>query len=242
MTRWTMAAALMSFSVTLAPWPAGAQAPEGDPPLTAEPVPKKPATKSTMPRKPPAKAVAPVTPMAAPPVLPPPPPNLTVLCEDNPARYAAEDGVPIWVLRSGHAAVENPLRPLTPETTRVLQVVVGNRAATAYGPDLAGLRRGGTPAALEAILGTAIRWDDALTLLPDTLVIVSEANEPLARLPFRECSAAPAVKAEPVKPKVKPKPRRPTPAGGEADARKAPSDKTLPRGLVLPQGAIPGNP
>ena len=260
MTRSTMAAALASLAVMLGPWPAGAQAPEGDPPAAAAPAPnkpasakpvtKKPAPEKPMPRKPPAKAAGPATPMAATPVLLPP--NLTVLCEGQPARYAAETGVPIWVLRSGLAAVENPLRPLTPETTRVLQVVVGDRGATAYGPDLAGLRRGGTPAALQASLGAAIRWDDALTLLPDTLVIVSEANETLARLPFRECSAAPAVKAEPAKPKPQAKPRRPTPAEGETAERKARPDKTLPgntlpsnalpKGLVLPQGAIPANP
>ena len=149
-------------------------------------------------------------------------------------------------MRSGLVSAENALRPLTPETTRVLQVVVGDRGATAYGPDLAALRRGGSPKALEATLGGAIRWDEVLTLLPDTLNVVSEANEALARLPFKECSEAPAVKPEPVKAKPKPdakpqaKPRKPAGPEGETAERNAASK--VPKGLSLPQGALPGNP
>lgn len=238
MIRRTMSAAMVALLVTSAA--ATAQVPE-DP--AAAPVPKKPAPR----REPPsAKAAKPrIESLAAGPVSKAfPPPNLTVLCEGKPARYAGVTGVSIWVTRSGLVLAENPLRPLTPETTRVLQVVVGDRGATAYGPDLAGLRRGGTPKALEATLGGAIRWDDVLTLLPDTLNVVSEANEVLARLPFKDCSEAPAVKPEPVRPqpgtKAQAKPRKPTRPEGESAGGNA--AQKAPKGLSIPQGAIPGNP
>lgn len=231
----------MLASVSAVPGPAGAQLAEGGPALAGETA---PAPRRKRPPRP-AKAAkpghdasaevpAPVLPAAGP-VEPPPPPNLTTLCEGgSAARYAAEAGVAIWVTRSGAIAVENPLRPLTPETTRVLQVVLGDRAATAYGPDLAALRRGGTPAALAANLGGEIRWDAVLTLLPDTLTIVSEAGQTLARLPFRGCGEAPAVKAPAAK--AVPKPRKPPRPGGEA------AQPQMPKGLTLPQGAIPSTP
>lgn len=245
MMRRTMSAAMAALLMTAAA--ATAQVSDVEVGAAAEPSPKKPP-----PRRPPpaAKAAQPRTAnpggMAAAPVAKSlPPPNLTVLCEGKPARYAAETGVSIWVIRSGLVSAENPLRPLTPETTRVLQVVVGDRGATTYGPDLAALRRGGTPKALEATLGGAIRWDEVLTLLPDTLNLVSEANEALARLPFKECSEAPAVKPEPVRAKPKPdakpqaKPRKPAGSDGETAGNAAPK---APKGLSLPQGALPGNP
>jgi hypothetical protein len=125
--------------------------------------------------------------------------------------------------------VENPLRPLTPETTRVLQVVIGAKAATAYGPDLFALRRGGSPGSLEALLGGPIRWDPVSTALPDTLNIVSEAGQPLAQLAFQSCGEAPAVKAAPVAAKDKPK---------KDKSQQGPSRPKAPPGLSLPQGAI----
>ncbi|WP_292511776.1 hypothetical protein [Methylobacterium sp.] len=228
----------------LAGGPVHAQAPLEEPAAAETPA-KGPAPKRNEPRaaKAPPKGGTkprPSTPMAIQPDVPPP--NLTVLCEGKPARYAAGSGAAIWVLRSGAATVENPLRPLTPDVTRVLEVIVGDRRATAFGPDLSGLRRGGVPAALGATLGAQIRWDEALTLLPDTLVIVSEAGETLARIPFRECSEAPAVKPDPVKPapkagarpeaKAAPKPRRPA----------ASAEPTAPKGLNIPQGAISAPP
>lgn len=242
--RRTMSAAIVALLATMTA--ATAQVPEGEAGAVAEPVTKKPAPRRAPPA---AKAAKPrtATPgMAAPMATAFPPPNLTVLCEGKPARYAAETGVSIWVMRSGLVSAENPLRPLTPETTRVLQVVVGDRGATAYGPDLAALRRGGSPKALEGTLGGAIRWDEVLTLLPDTLNVVSEANESLARLPFKECSEAPAVKPEPVRAKPKPdtkpqaKPRKPAGPGGETAERNAAAK--VPKGLSLPQGALPENP
>ncbi|WP_244472343.1 hypothetical protein [Methylobacterium sp. Leaf108] len=238
--RTAALAVLVGGFVLARPAPVPAQ--DGEPATQPEapgqdtPVPKKPRRKPAAAKPAPVPA-EPATPMAAQPMPEPAaPPNLTVLCEGKSARYTADTGAAVWVTRSGVVSVDNPLRPLTPDTTRVLQVVVGDRAATAYGPDLAALRRGGTPASLEARLGAAIRWDEVLPLLPDAFVVVSEAGETVARLPFKDCAEAPAVKADPVtaKPASKspPKPRRAKPEG----------EATAPKGLQIPQGAIPGNP
>lgn len=169
----------------------------------------------------------------------------TIACGSQAARFEGERGGEVFVTRVGRAQVENPLRPLTPETTEVLQVVIGGKLATAYGPDLSALRRGGPPGAIEAQLGTTIRWQEALPPLPDPLSIVSEDGRPLARLGFRECTEAPAVKAPPpVAARKEPKPARAAKtreaapkAEGEARAQAKQAPK-VPPGFSLPQGAI----
>lgn len=141
---------------------------------------------------------APPAPAAEPP--PTPAANLDALqpCGARAARYEGAKGFDVVVTRIGRASVENPLRPLTPEVSQVLQVVIGAKSATAYGPDLTALRRGPASTALEAQLGAAIRWDAALPALPDPLPIVAEDGTPLAALAFRTCIAPPAVAAPPV--------------------------------------------
>lgn len=171
----------------------------------------------------------------------------TIACGAQAARFEGGKGFEVFVTRVGRAQVENPLRPLTPETTEVLLVAIGGKLATAYGPDLSALRRGGPPGAIEAQLGTSIRWQETLPPLPDPLSIVSEDGRPLVRLGFRECTEAPAVKAPPVaapkeaKParsaktrEAAPKPEGETPAA-RGQARAAPK---VPPGFSLPQGAI----
>lgn len=172
----------------------------------------------------------------------------TIACGSQAARFEGEKGFEVFVTRVGRAQVENPLRPLTPETTEVLQVAIGGKLATAYGPDLSALRRGGPPGAIEAQLGTAIRWRETLPPLPDPLSIVSEDGRPLARLGFRECTAAPAVKAPPpVAARKEAKPARaaktreaaPKPEGEAVPARgQAKAAPRVPPGFSLPQGAI----
>ncbi|GJD72281.1 hypothetical protein [Methylobacterium goesingense] len=164
-------------------------------------------------------------------------PGLTVQCEAKAALYEGPKDFAVWVTRTGALVVENPLRPLTPETTRVLQVVIGGKAATAYGPDLFALRRGGSPGSLEALLGGPIRWDAVPTALPDTLNIVSEAGQSLAQLAFQSCGEAPAVKAAPVA--AKDKPAKAKSQQGAPGAKAAgPGGAKAPPGLSLPQGAI----
>ncbi len=143
-----------------------------------------------MEKAPPAVEQAPPTPAA----------NLDALqpCGARAARYAGAKGFDVVVTRLGRASVANPLRPLTPEVSQVLQVVIAAKPATAYGPDLTALRRGPAPAALEAQLGAPIRWEAALPDLPDPLPIVAEDGTPLASLAFRACIDPPAVAAPPV--------------------------------------------
>ena len=174
--------------------------------------------------------------LSPPPVIAAEPPSA---CEARAALYDGEKGFSAFVTRIGRVQVENPLRPLTPEVTRVLQLAIAGKVATAYGPDLTALRRGGAPAVLESQLGGGIRWEPILPLLPETLTIVSEAGEILARLAFRACTAAPALKASPAEARAKDptrdrKPGTRRPAAAEA-AGAAPK---TPPGFRLPQGAI----
>lgn len=170
-------------------------------------------------------------------------PGLTVQCEARAALYEGPKDFAVWVTRTGAVVVENPLRPLTPETTRVLEVVIAGKAATAYGPDLFALRRGGSPAVLGALLGAPVRWDPVPAALPDTLNIVSDTGKSLAQLGFRECGEAPAVKSAPVAagnavakpskgPAKKARPKVAKESGNGSSGAKAPP------GLSLPQGAI----
>ncbi|CAO4154049.1 hypothetical protein PKCBPO_04102 [Methylorubrum thiocyanatum] len=191
-----------------------------------------------------------------------------VACDPGQAvHYQGTKNIELWVTRSGAITLDNPLRPLTPDVTRVLQVVVAGKVATAYGPDFLSLRRGASPATLEGTIGGKIRWDASLAALPDTLPINAETGELLTELRFRECGAAPSGKLLPP-----PKARRtaPTAEAVAAEAEKAEkaakaatkaaekaaakaagsrlpgtappaADLPPPRtpGLHLPQGAIP---
>jgi hypothetical protein len=136
---------------------------------------------------------------------------LMALLSALPARAAGEDAVPacpgpqapafaggkefrLWVTRQGTMALTNPLRPLSPETVQVLQVVIRNKLATAYGPDLSGLRRGPAPAALEAQNGAVIQWAGNLGDLPRTLrILADDGGQVLAELAFQSCGDAPKV-------------------------------------------------
>lgn len=136
---------------------------------------------------------------------------LMALLSALPARAAGEDAVPacpapqapafaggkgfrLWVARQGTMALTNPLRPLSPETVQVLQVVIRNKLATAYGPDLSGLRRGPAPAALEAQNGAVIQWAGNLGDLPRTLrILADDGGQVLAELAFEACGDAPKV-------------------------------------------------
>jgi hypothetical protein len=217
----------------------GAAAMAQDAPAPDSPADPAPAPRKALSRKPPPKPKAPDTAAAKPPAVPTPAalppvpaasrPDLTVICADKAALYEGPKNFSVWVTRTGLVVIENPLRPLTPETSRVLQVVIAGKVATAYGPDLFALRRGGAPAALEGATGGVIRWDATPTPLPDTLNIVSEAGQPLAQLAFQSCGDAPVVKAAPVaKAKAAPRPKPGKPAG-QAES---------PSGMRMPASAL----
>lgn len=254
-------AAFLSLMALIVAGPVQAQGPEPtletEPPVAAPPprrVAPKPRPKVEPKRKsepklnaePKPAAEAPATAPTAPEPAPMPAanlPGLTVQCEARAALYEGPKDFAVWVTRTGAVVVENPLRPLTPETTRVLEVVIAGKAATAYGPDLFALRRGGSPAALGALLGAPVRWDPVPAALPDTLNIVSDTGKSLAELGFRECGEAPAVKSAPVaagneaakpsrSPAKKARPKVAKESGSGSSGAKAPP------GLSLPQGAI----
>jgi hypothetical protein len=168
--------------------------------------------------------------------------SLAVACEAQAARYEGGKGFSALVIRAGEVKIDNPLRPLTPDLTHVLEVVIGGKRASAYGPDYASLRRGGPPGAMQASLGAPIRWEPALPALPDSLGIVADDGTVLATLAFRACEPQPAIAPEPV-PKVAKSPAKGT--GKAAKAAKAGSkaapkaaEKT-PGGFTMPSGAIP---
>ena len=158
-------------------------------------------------------------------------PSVPTACGTQAARYDDGAGFGLAVTRVGQVRVENPLRPLTPEVTRVLQVVIAGKVATAYGPDLTALRRGAAPGAIEAQIGGPIRWEVTLPALPDQIAIVGDDGGALARLAFRACEDPPAVSAPPQAKRSKPpgKPR------GAPEGRAA---GKVPPGFSLPQGAI----
>lgn len=143
--------------------------------------------------------------------------------------FAGPKGFRLFVTRQGTMTWSNPLRPLSPETVQVLQVVIRNKLATAYGPDLSGLRRGPSPAALEAQNGATIQWAGSPDTLPPTLRIVADdGSQILAELAFQACGDTPKV-AEPKAPKPVPAARKsapkskiekadaPKPEGGQAE-------------------------
>lgn len=142
--------------------------------------------------------------------------------------FAGGKGFRLFVTRQGTMTWSNPLRPLSPETVQVLQVVIRNKLATAYGPDLSGLRRGPSPAALEAQNGAAIQWAGSPEGLPQTLrILADDGGQVLAELTFQACGDAPKV-AEPKPPKPAPVARKAGPKAAKADPSKADPSKIDP--------------
>ena len=171
---------------------------------------------------------------------------LAVACEAQAARYEGGKGFSALVIRAGEVKVDNPLRPLTPDLTHVLEVVIGGKRASAYGPDYASLRRGGPPGAMQASLGAPIRWEAAMPALPDSLGIVADDGTALATLAFRACEPQPTLAPEPA-PKVAKTPAAAAGkgAGKAARAAKTAPNKTAPKaaektpgGFTMPSGAI----
>ncbi|GJE76247.1 hypothetical protein [Methylorubrum suomiense] len=221
------------------------------------------------PADPPDVASVPATPAAPVPTLAAAP---SIVCEPGEAvrfeglpKAAAKPGqatadpasIELWVTRTGSITIDNPLRPLTPDVTRVLQVVIGGKVATLYGPDVLSLRRGAGPAVLEGTIGGTIRWDASLNALPDTVPVLADSGDILAEFRFRACGTAPAARTL-----AAPKPRRTAPpadaaglgaeagkeaAKGTTRERDRPAQRAEPRpagsaprpAVPMPQGAIP---
>jgi hypothetical protein len=142
--------------------------------------------------------------------------------------YLAPGNLKIFVTRRGTMVQDNPLRPLTNDLFIILQIVVNNRMASAYGPDFDNLRRAGAPQTLEGMAGTKITWASRPEAMPRSLRVVAEDGAVvLSPIVFSACAEAPKVAAPP--PVVK----RPTKAPGP-EAYKAPRPS-----IALPQGAIP---
>lgn len=161
-------------------------------------------------------------------------------CGEQAARYENGKGFSFAVIRSGEVRVTNPLRPLTPEVTQVLEVVIGAKRATAYGPDFTSLRRGGTPAVVQTMLGAPISWEAKLPALPDTLGIVAEDGTQLAELAFKLCEAPPSIAPEP-RPQAAKKAAPRKGAGtkaAEGGAKARPKPEKTPQGFTIPQGAV----
>ncbi|GJD35236.1 hypothetical protein [Methylobacterium aerolatum] len=140
---------------------------------------------------------------SAPSAAPPVPPAMPaagpggITCDAQAARYESGKGFGFHVIRAGMVRIDNPLRPLTPDFTQVLEVVIGHKRATAYGPDFTSLRRGGPPNSLQGVLGAPIQWDPQLPILPDSLGVVGDDGRPLASLGFKACEPAPEAPPEP---------------------------------------------
>lgn len=169
-------------------------------------------------------------------------------CSGQAARFENGKGFTLAVIRAGEVRIVNPLRPLTPEVTQILEVVIGAKRATAYGPDFTSLRRGGPPGAMQAALGAPITWEAALPPLPETLGIVADDGSPLAELAFRRCEAAPALAPEPAPKVAKPKngtksgtksaAKTGTKSGADGAGSKASPPAKTPSGFSIPQGAV----
>ena len=150
-------------------------------------------------------------------------------CGTKASLYTAAKGLKLWVLRRGAMVLgENPLRPLTRDTVRVLEVVVNGRLATAYGADYASLRQGGPARDLEKESADPIRWEPRGPGFPTEIRIVGEDGTDLFG-PFRfsRCDEAPSARAVGA---GRPE-RAARPSGGPPPVRD---------GSRLPQGAIQG--
>ena len=118
-------------------------------------------------------------------------------CDGQAARFESEKGFALSVVRAGEVRIANALRPLTPDVTQVLEVIISGKRATAYGPDFGALRRGGPPRAMQALLGGPVQWEATLPSLPGFLGIVADDGSPLAELTFKGCEPPPAAAPEP---------------------------------------------
>lgn len=177
---------------------------------------------------------------------------LAVACDAQAARYEGGKGFSALVIRAGEVKVDNPLRPLTPDLTHVLEVVIGGKRASAYGPDYASLRRGGPPGAMQGSLGAPISWEAAMPALPDSLGIVADDGTALATLTFKTCEPQPTLAPEPA-PKVAKTPVKGAgkTAGKDGTGKAAKAARTgpnksapkaaekTPGGFTMPSGAIP---
>ena len=149
-------------------------------------------------------------------------------CDGKAALYAA-GGTRVLVTRHGRMREDNPLRPLSRDSTIVLQVVVNGRSATAFGPDFALMRQGGAASGLETASGYPILWQATLEGLPESFTIVAEDGRLLlGPLVFAACSEVPAVATEKSQPRPKSPSREQIRDPGPAANRP-----------WLPQGAIP---
>lgn len=155
-----------------------------------------------------------------------------VACGAKAALFATgPKGPRLWVVRHGEMQRDNPLRPLTPDRLVVLEVVVNNRLATAYGPDHGHLRQGGALRDLEQEAVEPIRWRAGPDGLPAGLRIVGEDGSVLLDgLRFLECADAPKARAVPSAQRVQ---------GSDRPDRKAAEERSRRR-QGLPQGAMEG--
>lgn len=165
-------------------------------------------------------------------------------CTGTSAVFSDGKAFRLWVVRRGAMIVSDALRPLSRDEIVVLQIVVNGRVATAFGPDLSRLRRGGPPAALEEEQGGSITWDPGIDSLPPALRIVAEDGRVVfERLAFSGCEEAPAGRVpvpvaapNPNRPGVAPRPARPAVALPQG----ALPESALPRGGLAPGPLPPG--
>lgn len=142
-------------------------------------------------------------------------------CGPKAARYAGENGLALWVTRQGTMSLDNPLRPSSTGEAVVLQVTIQGKVATAYGPSVAALLRGGPPQQLEAETGQPIKWRAALGEMPASLQIVADDQTAvLGKFEFKECATPPKA-----------------PATTASQGRRAPAGAAAPG--ALPPGLAP---
>lgn len=148
-------------------------------------------------------------------------------CGSKVAAFSDGKTFRLWMVRRGSLVVNDPLRPLSRDTMLVLQIIVNGRVATAYGPDLSQLRRGGPPATLEEQNGESIRWEGGNDAPPPVLRIVADDGRVVFdRLAFSGCEDAPAVRSPS---RARPDTPAPAPRAGSRPPKPP---------VALPQGAI----
>jgi hypothetical protein len=176
-----------------------------------------------------AKAVPTASDPTAP--VPQPTPTPEVACGTHGAVYWAGSGPEVQVVRRGTMDQHNPLRPAPDPPAVVLQVSIGGKTATAYGPSFESMHRAGPPQQLEEESGSRIKWDSNLDGLPSTFQIVAEDGpEIIARLQFQKCAPPPKQARER---------DRPGQAQAPARASKPPAGGGRPRQPSSRQGAPP---
>jgi hypothetical protein len=150
---------------------------------------------------------------------PPGPPAHGATCGDA-VWYWAGSGPRVQVVRRGSMALQNELLPL-PSSSRslVLQVRINGKDATAHGSNFLELRRAGPPRELEKETGSRIEWQAGLGTLPETIHILHDDGEVIARLQSIGCESPEQTT------RVKTPPRAPKPA------ERSPPEN-LPRGAI----------